>query len=109
MSLLFHQITICIIVVGYVPIILAHYICMLKEKKLSDRLCWGSIVVVLILNLPNIIKNYQQYIMNHFSGLSETITSTQITADIIAIILFVTVLSICTALLIAYKRFIGSI
>ena len=74
MKLLLHQTVIFTFTTIYVPMSLAYFIFMLKEKEWLNRLCYGIIGAVLLLNLPNILLQYQQYIMGHSAGLPEAIS-----------------------------------
>lgn len=86
MDYLFHQITAFILMMLYVPVTMAHTIFMIKEKGFLNRLCYVIVASSLIVNLPNVIKNYQQYLMGHFSGLPEVILTRQLIADTIVMI-----------------------
>lgn len=83
----FHQVTVFAIMGVYIPAIIIYIICMIKEKGWSNRLCYGFIVTGLTLNLPNVVKNYQQYLMGHFSGLPEVISKAQLVADTVVMII----------------------
>ena len=49
------------------PMTLTYSIFMFKEKGWRNRFCNGLVGTALLVNLPNVIKNYQQYVMGHFS------------------------------------------
>lgn len=104
MDLLFHQITIFILMMIYVPLIMSHIMYMIKENRWSSRLCYGVISIGLIVNFPNIIENYQQYLMGHFCGLPEVTTIRHFTADVIFVIIFALVISICICTSTACRR-----
>ena len=94
MDLLFHQIAVFILMMIYVPVTMVHTIFMIKEKGWLNRICYVVIASSLIINLPNVIKNYQQYLMGHFSGLPEVITKSQLIADTVVMVT-VTLVIIC--------------
>ena len=92
MDYLFHQITVFILMMIYVPVAITHTIFMIKEKGWLNRICYVIMSSCLIINLPNIVKNYQQYLMGHFSGLPEVITKGQLIADTVVMIVLTLVI-----------------
>lgn len=104
MDLLLHQTVISILITVYVPISLAYNIFMIREKGWFNRLCYGIMGISLMINTPVIVKNYQQYIMGHFSGLPETISTNQTIADIIVALVFALVLIIYICVFIGRRR-----
>ena len=104
MDLLLHKIIISIFITVYMPMTLTYYIFMFKEKGWRNRFCNGLVGTALLVNLPNVIKNYQQYVMGHFSGLPEVITTRQFTADIIFVIVSVLAIGIFTCAFVSYRR-----
>lgn len=88
----FHQITVFIVMMVYVPASMAYTIFMIKEKGCFNVICHAVMALCIIINLPNVIKNYQQYLMGHFSGLPEVITKSQLIADTIILIVLTLVI-----------------
>ena len=94
MDYLFHQIIVFIVMMIYVPVSMAYTIFMIKEKGWFNRICCVVMTSSLIINLPYVIRNYQQYLMGHFSGLPEVITKGQLVADtVIMIVLTLVIIS----------------
>ena len=87
MDYLFHQITIFIMTTIYIPLTIFQVICIVKAINWKYYLLHTIAILCLINGLPITLMNYQQYIMGHPSGLSETITKSVTTADIIVLIL----------------------
>lgn len=92
MDLLFHQIIVFIVMMVYVPVSMAYIIYISKEKGWLNRICCVVMSSCLIINLPNVIKNYQQYLMGHFSGFPEVITKGQLIADTVVMIVLTLVI-----------------
>jgi len=100
----FHQVVVFILTAIYIPMIMANTILMIKEKGWRYHLCYGIIAMGLIANLPSVIKNYQQYLMGHFSGLPEVISENQLIADSVVTCVFMMVVISFTYFFIVYRK-----
>lgn len=92
MDYLFHQIIVFIVMMIYVPVSMAYIISISKEKGWLNRICCMAMSSCLIVNLPYVIKNYQQYLMGHFSGLPEVITKGQLIVNTVIMIVLILVI-----------------
>lgn len=101
MELLLHQTTIFVLTAMWIPLTMYNLIRSIEKSSWLHR----STVTALIITFPNIIKQYQQYIMGHFSGLPEVITTSQISADIAFMIIFLLITGLCIVVKIKVKQY----
>ena len=107
MELLFHQIIVFMLTAIYFPLIMGEIVVIITDKDLFNRIGYGVVLALLIITFPKVIKNYQQYLMGHFSGLPELITRSQTISNTITVVMILLIMCFLIGVTIKFRKMKG--
>ena len=107
MDMLFNQIIVFILTAIYFPLIIGEIVAIVIDKDLTNRIGYGIVLTILITTFPRVIRNYQQYLMGHFSGLPEVITNGQTISNILTVAVILLMVCLIIKITIKFKKMKG--